>query len=329
MTLKSFPVTLFGSILGTGGLILASKQFIPPVVLPLTVILGIAFTVFTGILLAKAVRYPVVVRGELQHPLPGNFYALHPISAVIVSILCMHILPFGIDVGLLIYGAALILALSVYLPYHFFSNMNVSLAQLHGGWFITPVATILVTDAILLYPVNELNIFISLLFFGIGSILFLLILVVLFFRLLSHDLPAAELAPTNYIMLAPIGILIVDVIQIASNIGPFFSSNLITLAIITGVSLWGFGLWAALVNLLLLFKYIRKGMKFHIGWWSYVFPTAAFTLATIDLSKHIALFGSLSLYLYIMLVIIVVIVAAGSLGKILKMRFHHPSNSPN
>lgn len=320
MELKSFPVTVFGSILGTGGLILASKRFVPSVVLPLTLIIGILFSLFTGILLAKLIKYPEVVRSELRHPLPGNFYALQPISAVILSILCMHLLPYGVDLGLLVYGGVLILALSVYLPYHFFSNMNVGFPQLHGGWFITPVATILVTDAVLLYPVNEVNVFISLLFFGIGSMLFLLILVVLFFRLLSHDLPPVELAPSNYIMLAPIGILIVDVIQISSHIGQFFGSDLTTLAVISGMALWGFGLWAAFVNLLLVFKYLHNGLRFHIGWWSYVFPTAAFTLATIDLSEHVSLFGPISISLYILLVIIVFIVTIGSVGTLIKSR---------
>lgn len=237
MILRDFPVTAFGSILGTGGVILASRAFIPSIVLPLTLILVALFTLFTVMLLIKAVKYPSVVKAELQHPLPGNFYALQPISAVIISILCMKIFPTGIVIGLLVYGAALIIALSIYLPYHFFSNMNVSLSQLHGGWFITPVATVLVTYAVLLYPVSEASILFSLLFFGIGFMLFLLILAVLFFRLLSHELPPAELAPTNYIMLAPIGILIVDAIQISGHIGNFFGSDLTALALIVGISL--------------------------------------------------------------------------------------------
>lgn len=325
MALKDFPVTVFGSILGTGGLILASKHFLPLIVMPLTLLLLILFILFTGILLAKLLKYPSVVKGELKHPLPGNFYALQPISAVIISILCMNVFPYGIDIGLLVYGAALILALSIYLPYHFFSDLNVSLSQIHGGWFITPVATILVTDSVLLYPVNELNIFVSLLFFGIGSVLFLLILAVLFFRLLSHDLPPKELAPTNYIILAPIGILIVDVIQISSRIGPFYGMDLTAFAMIFSIALWGFGMWAASVNLLLVVKYFKNGMRFHVGWWSYVFPTAAFTLATLDLSMHMSLFGPVSIALYILLVLICVVVTAGSLNNLFRTRARVPS----
>ncbi len=318
MRLKDFPVTVFGSVLGTGGVILASKPFVPPIVFPMTLLLIALFSIFTAILLVKAIKFPSVVKSELKHPLPGNFYALQPISAVIISMLCMKILPFNIDVGLLIYGAILILCLSVYLPYHFFSNMTVNLSQLHGGWFITPVATVLVTDAVLLHPLNELNIIVSLLFFGIGSLLFLLILAVLFFRLLSHELPPVELAPTNYIMLAPIGILIVDIVQISSHIGQFFGSDLTAPALIMSISLWGFGLWVALVNILMIVKYFRNGLRFHIGWWSYVFPTAAFNLATVDLSARISLFGPISLVLYVILVIIFVAIVVGSLRNLLK-----------
>ncbi len=322
MMLKKFPVTVFGSILGTGGLLLASKHFLPWILFPSTLFLLALFSIFTGILLVKVLKYPSIVKSELKNPLPGNFYALQPISAVIISILCMNILPYGIDVGLLIYGTALIFALSVYLPFNFFSNMNVSFSQIHGGWFITPVATILVTDAVLLYPINQVNIFISLVFFGIGFMLFLLILSVLFFRLLSHDLPATELAPTNYIMLAPIGILIVDMFQISGHIGQFYGTDLTTIALILGVALWGFGLWAMFVNLLVIIKYIKRGMKFHIGWWSYVFPTAAFTLATLELSGHILFFKPISMALYTLLMIIFVVITAGTLSNLLKTRLN-------
>lgn len=324
MDIRNFPVTVFGSILGTGGVILASRPFLPQIVMPMSLLLLVLFLFFTGLLLLKAVRFPVVVRSELQHPLPGNFYALQPISAVILSILCMHVLPAGLDIGLLIYGAIFILALSVYLPYHFFSDMNISFSQLHGGWFITPVATILVTDALMLYPMTEISMVAALFFFGIGSILFLLVLSVLFFRLLSHGLPPNDLAPTNYIMLAPIGILIVDFIQISTLAGKFFGSDLTTPAVMIGTAVWGFGLWAALVNLLLIIKYVRNGLKFHAGWWSYVFPTAAFTLASMELSAYIPLFSLFSRVLYIVLLLVFILVVIGSLDGL--VRSHHRSS---
>ena len=315
---KRFPIAAFGSILGTGGVALASLAYSPGFALLLTYLLTALFVLFTAILAVKAVKHTDVVRAELRHPLPGNFYALQPISAVILAILYRRLSPSPVDTALLVYGGALILVLSVYLPYHFFSNMNIEFSQLHGGWFITPVATILVTNAILLYPPSELSLVISLFYFGVGSMLFLLVLGVLFFRLLSHALPPVELAPTNYIMLAPIGILIVDVLQISNSAGALLGTSLTSLATLVGAGLWGFGAWAVLVNLLLLRRYVRGGFPFHLGWWSYVFPTAAFALGTFSLSRYLGPFGSLSLPMYLCLLGVWAAVSLGSLRQLFR-----------
>lgn len=320
---------MFGAILGTGGVALASQPFVPALTLLLTYLLSALFVLFTALLVVKTIKYPGLVKTELQNPLPGNFYALQPISAVILAILYRKLFPSPIDVGLLVYGGVLILVLSVYLPYHFFSNMNVEFSQLHGGWFITPVATILVTNAILLYPASELNLVISLFYLGIGTMLFLLVLSVLFFRLLSHSLPSIELAPTNYIMLAPIGILIADILQVSNLSAPFLGMNLTPIATLVGSGLWGFGIWAVLVNLLLLRRYTRAGFPFHIGWWSYVFPTAAFTLGTISLSKYLEPFGLVSRFLYLCLVAIWVVVSLASLRHWLKSIVAAPKKATN
>ncbi len=323
-----FPITVFGSILGTGGFALASKSFLPFLVLPLSWILLFLFFAFSAIFLLKIIYHPGIVRTELRHPLPGNFYALQPISAVLLAILCRNLLPFPLVLGLLVYGSVLILTLSIYLPYHFFSNVNIELGHLHGGWFITPVATILVTNAVFLYPASQSTVLIALVFFGIGTMLFLLILGALFFRLISHTLPPVELAPTNYIMLAPIGILIVDMLQISKVAGPIFGMNLSTLGIIGGIFLWGFGIWAIGVNILLLIRYIRSGLKFHIGWWSYVFPTAAFTMGTISLSGSVTPLKLASVFLYVSLFVIFGAVALGSIKKILAVKRNTAQSLP-
>lgn len=315
-----FPVTVFGSILGTGGFALASRSFLPPLVFPLAWMLLILFFTFSGIFLMKLLYHPGTVRMELADPLPGNFYALQPISAVLLSIIFRTVLPPSIVLGLLVYGAVMILSLSIYLPYHFFSNIEIEFRNLHGGWFITPVATVLVTNAILLYPVTENTAFVALVFFGIGTMLFLLIMASLFYRLISHTLPPAELAPTNYIMLAPVGILIVDIVQISRTAGPLFGVNLTGAGILAGIFLWGFGIWAIGVNILLLFRYIRTGLKFHIGWWSYVFPTAAFTMGTVSLESSVSSLRIASVLLYAGLLIVFVFVGMNSLRMALRVR---------
>ncbi len=301
---------------------MASKSFLPYLTLPLTSILLFFFSVFSIILLIKIILHPEIVKHELKDPLIGNFYARQPISAVILAILCMNLLPESVVLSLLIYGAVLIFALTIYLSYHFFSSINIKFDQLHGGWFITPVANILITTAVLQYPASMITLTIGLLFFGIGAILFLLILDVLFFRLISHTLPRAELAPTNYIILAPIGILIVDIIQIANRAGVLFGTNLSALSILAGMAFWGFGIWAIGINVLFFIKYIKSGLRFHLGWWGYVFPTATFTLGTIALSSSVSLFKTLSLLLYLYLVLVFAIVLLFSLRQLLGQNKH-------
>lgn len=310
----------FGSILGTGGFAIASKSFFPFLVAPLAWVLIFFFSLFSTLFLIKIIRYPKIVKAELKHPLLGNFYALQPISAVILAILCLNLLPGVINLSLLVYGASLIFVLAIYLSYHFFANMNVKPDQLHGGWFITPVATILITNALLLYPVSAITMTVGLVFFGIGFMLFMLILSTLFFRLVNHTLPPVKLAPTNYIILAPIGILIVDFVKISAYAGTIFHVNLTPFGALLGIAFWGFGIWAIGVNLLLLNKYLKSGFKFHVGWWSYVFPTAAFTLGTMALSNILSLFKVISTILYLFLFAVFAIVLVGSLIQMFKSK---------
>ncbi len=281
MNLREFKIGWFATILGSGGVALASLHFIPLLSLALAYILTVVFAVLTAIWVAKIVLHPQVVSSELKHYVMGNFYPLQPISAVILSLLFYRLhLPYAEP--LLIYGAVLIFLFTIYISYHFFASINAELHHIHGGWFIPPVSTILVTYALLLiYPSNLTVFALAMLYFGIGLMLFIFLSTILFLRLLSHELPAAELAPTNFILLAPVGILILDFMVIANYASGILNAHsLPAIALIASLALWGFGIWALLINILLLLRYLRKGHPFFLGWWSYVFPTAAFTLST-------------------------------------------------
>lgn len=313
MSLKEFRIGWFATILGTGGVAIASLPYFPALSVVLTYLLTAIFVVLTAVWLAKIIQYPKVVGAELGHYVVGNFYPLQPISAVILAILYRKLeIPFNLP--LLAYGATLILILTIYLSYHFFANVKAEIHQIHGGWFIPPVSTILVTDALLQYPPNESFFVTSLIYFGIGLMLFLFISTILFLRLINHELPVFELAPTNFILLAPIGILIVDFTLIAKHAEAIFNVNLVPLALIASISLWGFGLWAFAVNLMILIRYLRQEMPFFLGWWSYVFPTAAYTLSTIALSQFMPVFSYAATVLYAFLIAMWFIIGVRTVG---------------
>ncbi len=318
MKLKEFNVSWFATILGSGGVAIAFLPFYPMLSYILTLVLTLIFVILSIIWFAKIIFHWEVVKNEIQHVVIGNFYPLQPISAVILAILYRKFsIPF--DNILLIYGSSLILAMTIYLSYHFFANITAELRSIHGGWFIPPVSTILVTDAILLYPPDLTKFTISLIYFGIGFMLFLFIATILFLRLVNHELMPFELAPTNFIILAPIGILIVDILSIFNCAEKLFEIAGGYLALIFSISLWGFGFWALVVNLMLLVRYIKQEFPFFLGWWSYVFPTAAFTLATLSLSKAIILFKYILIPIFLLLIAIWIIVSAKTIKMVLRL----------
>ncbi len=321
MRTKEFNISWFATILGTGGVALASQPFFPVLTLALTYILTPIFLFLNIIWLAKIVMHGSVVKREIQHLVLGNFYPLQPISAVTLAILYQKLsIPF-LDIALLAYGGVLILLMVFYLSYHFFVNVTPQLHQINGGWFIPPVSTILVTNAILQYPPDETLFAISLIYFGMGMMLFLFIATILFLRLVSHKLPSTELAPTNFIILAPIGILIVDTLTISHYTDTLFGVKTFVSASTLSISLWGFGLWALVVNLMILIKYVNRSFPFFLGWWSYVFPTAAFALATNALATHLTLFKPVSMAIYLFLITVWIAVVVRSFKLLIKLSF--------
>ena len=90
---RNVNISLFGILLGTGGVALASREWIPSLATALSYLLVALFAIFSVLFASKLVWFPRTVLNELHHPGPGNFYALQPISAVLVAILGQSFLP--------------------------------------------------------------------------------------------------------------------------------------------------------------------------------------------------------------------------------------------
>ena len=166
--------------------------------------------------------------------------------------------------------------------------------MVNGGWFIPPVVTIIIPVALAaLVPhvsasTGTLLVALGYAFFGMGLLLFLLVLTLLHDRLVLHPLPGAPLAPTLWIALGPVGVGALALPVLARAATPSLGEAAPAVAAIsrlTATALWGFGAWWLLAAALLLIRYLRAGrLPYSPGWWAFTFPLAAYTLSTLSLA---------------------------------------------
>ncbi|HZK86369.1 MAG TPA: hypothetical protein VFC40_00200 [Syntrophomonas sp.] len=98
-----------------------------------------------------------------------------------------------------------------------------------------------------------------------------------------------------------------------------------------GLILWGFGLWAFVFTLSLTIKYLKAGgIPFSLSWWAFLFPMAAYTLATLmvyDYSK-IKLILGYAIILSLLLIVIWIVTFAKTLLASLNGKLFSPPSMP-
>jgi C4-dicarboxylate transporter/malic acid transport protein len=165
----------------------------------------------------------------------------------------------------------------------------------NGGWFIPPVVNIVVPLVLVpLIPGASPQVARALLlasygFFGMGFVLYLLVVAMLHHRLVLHPLPHAGLAPSLWIGLGPIGVGALALVKMAgAGTGAFGAAEpaVAMVSKLAATALWGFGIWWLAAAVLLLVHYLRSGpLPYGLGWWGFTFPLGAYTVATLALAK--------------------------------------------
>ena len=286
--LAHVPVPLFASVMGLAGLGLAWRKahhvFGWPVVIG-EAILGLAALVFIAVTVlyaAKALRHGAAVRGEFQHPVRSNFF---PAFSVSLILLASAALPHQRDIALALWGAgaALHMVLTLNLIGRWLVR-DVSILAINPAWFIPAVGNILVPIAGVRLGFPE----ISWLFFSIGLVFWLLLFVIVFYRIVFHDRMPLAMVPTLFILIAPPAAGFQAYLSLSGGMVDGFSRIL-----------FYFGLYLTL----LLFSLGRTfiAVPFAISWWAFTFPLDAMTIAALEYSHFAGGWG-------------LVAVAAGLLG---------------
>ena len=302
----------FASVMGTG--ILAITTYNNPGAV--TGLAGLAHAIGVGLavatyllavilLVGNAVRWIAhtdAAAADFRHPMKGAQHATLPggllVAAVMTSVvspsLFSPVLATWIIAVLVILGSSLALVMGFTFAVTLFTGQPPA-ESVNGGWFIPPVVTIIIPMG--LAPLVSkadpsaagLLIVVGYAFFGMGFLLFLLTLGLVYDRLVLHPLPPAPLAPTVWIGLGPIGVAALVPMTLAkagTNLWADVAPAVTLITRLASTAVWGFGLWWLALAIVLLVRYVRKGgVPFHLGWWAFVFPLGAYTAATITLAR--------------------------------------------
>jgi C4-dicarboxylate transporter/malic acid transport protein len=253
--------------------------------------------------LGRWIKHPDAALRDLRDPVTGALYATGPGAILVLAATAAAVGPTwfsaatvrDIVAGLAWVGVPLAFVVSVVFAYLLFVRSELVPETVNGGWFIPPVVNIVVPLVLLpLVPgaspaTARTLVFGSYAFWGMGFVLYLLIVTMLHHRLVLHPLPHAGLAPSLWIGLGPIGVGALALVKMgaagAAVFGPAEQSAVLA-SKLAATALWGFGVWWLAAAVLLLAHYLRSGpLPYGLGWWGFTFPLGAYTVATITLAR--------------------------------------------
>ncbi len=265
--IKYFPVAAFASIMGLAGITVSFNKFYHLQWLPhwpfllMTVITFIVFIVVSFMYSLKAYRYYSEVNTDFTHRIRINFFSAMTISFLLLSIVFQGIWPF---VSLPLWWIGFIG--HTYIMLHtikFWIQHNFEIKFFNPAWFIPVVGNMLIP----VIGVDYISLELSLAYFAIGFLFWIILLTIFLNRVIFHDQMPKKFMPTFFILLAPPAIGFVAYIKITQSLDTF--------AYIMLFLSYFFAI------LLFMLRNSFKGLKFFISWWAFLFPIASVTLASV------------------------------------------------
>jgi C4-dicarboxylate transporter/malic acid transport protein len=341
---KHFSPAWFACVMGTGGLanllylLHSNISFLKPLALILfwfNVVLFI--TIFVPWLLRWFMHFKNLL-SDLRHPMMSNFFVTMPAAAVVLGTNFFIIgkeyfaggFLDGLGLVMWIVGAILILAISVFVIFNIFSQDNIDIEHVNFSWFIPPVvgallpmlgkwlvSAYLITNTGLAQTINISD----LVYYGISITLFIILAGVVLNRFVFNKLPKDGLLPTFWIILGPVGLGSAALMDLSDSAKALNLINSVDTLKLVAIIFWGFGLWALLLTFAITFYYLRRGkIPFTLSWWAFIFPLAAYALASYNIYNYtkIELVYWYTLFLAALLIFLWVITSVNTISGIIK-----------
>ena len=336
--IRQFTPNWFAATMGTGVLALALAQL--PVLIPgihavaeglwlFNIGLFILFSVLYGL---RWVLYFDEARRIFGHSTVSMFFGTIPmgLATIINGFLLFGVERWGSDMVQVAHvlwwlDVAMSLAFGVMIPYMMFTRQEHSIDQMTAVWLLPVVAAeVAAASGGLLAPhlsdpVAQFHVVItSYVLWAFSVPVAFSILTILMLRMALHKLPHENMAASSWLALGPIGTGALGLLLLGADSPAIFAANGFArvgeiaegMGLISGIALWGFGLWWMLMALLITHRYFRAGIPFNLGWWGFTFPLGVYALTTLHLGKvlHLGFFEVVGCVLVIMLTLMWLVV---------------------
>jgi tellurite resistance protein TehA-like permease len=289
--LKDFFPGYFALVMGTGIMAVAAQLLHYELFAwPLFVIALVAYAVLWAILLARLARFPRAVLADFtSHERGPAFLTIVAANGVLGS----QFDEFNVLTGLLPVLFWFSLGLWCVLVYGFLSAVTVGITKpdlehgLNGAWLLLVVATesLAVLSGLLALRRGTPPplVFTSLAFYLLGSMLYVLLTALIFFRWIFRPMHPAEMGASWWINMGAVAIATLAGAQLMAL--PGVSGNLAPLVGFVApftVLLWATStFWIPLLVILFIWKELQRGPHgYDPGLWSAVFPLGMYVAAT-------------------------------------------------
>jgi len=302
-TVRHFNPAWFAAVMGTAVVPLAISFFdgswvdyIAAVFIVLSLIL------FVVILIPWTLRlflFPEAVRHDLHHPIAASFFPTMPIAVVVIALDLLRYPDLFFNPSTsenvafwmwLIGTFGIYVAGFVVLPLIYQSD-TIELSHANFGWFIPPVASLLIPvgglELAVVFPDRfELTFLLSMVSLGIGLVLFVYVGALVYHRYVLQALPPSKFAATSFIAIAPTAIIAVALFKLMRlfeagtplGLSPEAVKSFSVLGILAA---WGFAAWAFVMAVVIVASYVRNlDLPYALSWWAYTFPLGALAVST-------------------------------------------------
>lgn len=273
--LRYLPISVFSVVLGLSGYAIATQRVFGAhgwgggfPLAALYTATGV-YVLLLALYAAKTVRHGAAVKAEFLHPVMISFFPTLSISLLLLAIGYAEVSE-SLSLGLWAVGAVANLVFTLVVLSVWIRHAHFEIAHFSPAWFIPVVGNLIVP----VVGVQHAPADISWLFFAVGIVFAVVLLVIFFYRMVFHQPLHDRHLPTLFILIAPPAVGAVAYVKLTGSFDSF-ARVLYYLAVFFAVFLLAHvGMFARI--------------RFYLSWWAYTFPLAALTLATFLVGKETA-----------------------------------------